>query len=134
MNTHGPKLFVALLCVLGLAFITSIPQPIWAFGRPFGGKIQSTKATSIETLEDAGYECEVDESSFQIKPAGNSPSSYVKPGEVSSKTKVPIRQNLWVLGLYTPQSSTVTCILEYYPYTVQTLTLNRISMFGTSRQ
>lgn len=132
MHNHGPSLFVGIICVLLLAAFTT-PQLAFAVGKPFGGKIINMEAPEVEALEDAGFSCMVPGDDLVIQPKGQSPISYVIPTGTMSKTQSSARQNVWILGLYTPSSTTVTCIYDSYPPIEVTLQLNTITMYGVSK-
>ncbi len=133
MSDHGSKLLAAGICLVFLC-VFSAPQYSQAYGRPFGGKITQMSAPEIESLEDAGFDCEVPGDDLLIQPKGNSPTSYVIPYGTKSKTSSSARENVQILGLYTPSSTEVTCIYDSYPPIEVTLEMNTITMYGVSKQ
>jgi len=128
------KIFTRVAIIV-LVILVSIKIAYASLGiyKGFGGKILDSKATEIQTLEDSDYWCAVPGTSITIKPIGNYPTSYVIPYSVKSKTNTTPRSGQWIIGLYSPIKTTVTCILQSYPWTSTTVTLDTISLYGTSK-
>ncbi len=103
-----------------------------SLGLPFGGTIINTKATTVELLEDSGFSCMVPGQTIAIKPVGKSPINYFIPFAVISKTKTTPRISQWILGLYSTPTI-ITCIYDTYPFPTTTVSLNTITLWGTSK-
>lgn len=102
----------------------------------FGGKIVNTRAEKIEELESSGYSCSYSGSTIEITPINVKglimPYSYAIPNAVKNKTGFPIRTGQWIIGKYSGKT-TITCILEGDPPLEETVTLDTISLYGTSK-
>jgi hypothetical protein len=132
------KIFTRVIIIV-LVILVSIKITYAAFNisKGFGGKITQTKATEIQNAESAGYTCKVPGTSITIKPVGNYPTTYVIPSSVKSKTNTTTRSNQWILGLYSQTKTTITCTKPCPPppgnECIKTVSLNTISLFGTSK-
>jgi hypothetical protein len=103
-----------------------------SFGEIFGGKITNTKATEIEELENAGYQCETNGSTITINPIKGG-ETYFIPDGVNSVTRNTIATGQWILGKYSG-TTTITCTKECgETECTDTATLNNITMFGNSK-
>ena len=83
-----------------------------------------------------GYVCVVPGETFTIKPIGSpagTPMSYFISILTKSKTGNSLSVGQLILGKYAGKTS-ITCTLKSYPFTVQTVILNRVSLYGTSNK
>jgi len=124
-----------LFAKIGIAIFVVLAsiQIVYAYstaGQLFAGKIVNTKATEIQRLEDENYSCNVPGSSITIQ-SYKGPTSYLIPSGTSAKTGTVADGHL-IMGKYTSSSATVTCIYRGYPPREQTVTLNKITLFGAS--
>lgn len=126
-------LYISLAIIASILALPVLVQAAY-FGKPFGGRILKTTAFQIQTLENMNYGCIVPGSSLAISPFKNNPTDYLVPLNISSRTNIPIRSGQWILGLYGQTKSTVTCIFQGEPPATQTVNLNPIKLFGTSRK
>ena len=104
-----------------------------SFGKVFAGKIIHTKDIEIQTLEFAGYICPVFGSSISIIPMGSplgTPTSYFIPFGTYSKTGYSVRTGQLIMGKYSWKTP-IACV--HPAGSVQTVWLDTISLFGTSR-
>jgi len=108
-------------------------QTISRITKPFGGKIINDKAIEIQALESANFQCVVPGSSITIYPIGSSPVSYIIPYGVVSKTGTTPSSGQWILGLYSLTKTSVTCIFQGVPPVTTTISLDTISLYGTSK-
>jgi|GEM_PF-978773 len=102
--------------------------------KSFGGRIINTKALEIETLEASGFTCFIAGSSISIAPIGsppNTPISYFIPSFVTSKTGIEPSISGLILGKYGGQT-TISCTLPGDPPITTIVSLNTITLFGTS--
>ena len=100
----------------------------------FGGKIAAIEASDIQELEDFGYECDIPGISTSIVPIGSpsgTPIDYLIPYGVTSKTGTMPRIGQLILGSYSGEEI-VECI-NAESEDVQTVVLNTITLFATSR-
>ena len=108
----------------------------YSFSSSFAGRIVDTEATEVQELEDLGYQCPVVGSSITIKPIGSpffTPKSFFIPSYVTSKTHTTPTDGQLILGKYSGQM-TIECTLQTEAgVDVKTVTLNTITLFGTSR-
>jgi len=122
-----------LLTISFLFIGTKIVLAYSSFGGFFGGKILSTKAIEIETLEGAGYLCYVPGTSISISTIGSppgTPMNYFIPYSTISKTGNALRTGQLILGRY-GGIELITCFHESGPSKM--VSLERIDLFGTSR-
>lgn len=102
--------------------------------RPFGGRITNTKATEIQSLENSNYKCVVPGTTITIKPVTrSSPTTFLIPSGVKSKTGTTARAGQVIKGLYSQSKTSITCIYQGYPPSETTTTLTPITLYGTSR-
>lgn len=102
--------------------------------KPFGGRITNTKATEIQSMENSNYKCTVPGTSITIKPVTkSSPTTFLIPSSVKSKTNTTARAGQQIKGLYSQSKTTITCIYQGYPPSQSTVQLTPITMYGTSR-
>lgn len=103
--------------------------------KQFGGKIISApKAYEIKTLEAIGYQCLDIGSSFTMVPVGLRvpvPLSYYIPPSVTSRTGIAPATGQWIIGKYGTKTP-INCMLKAYPYTVKTVYLDTVVVFGNS--
>jgi hypothetical protein len=126
-------LLITFLIFVGTNIVYSYSSS--TFGRLFGGKIISMKATQIEELEASGYICSMFGTSISIKPIGSragTPTSYFIPSYVSPKTRTTPGSGKLIIGKYSGQEI-ITCTLPGEPPLTETIVLNTITFFGTSR-
>lgn len=122
----GILIVLILLVLIGVAHAASVSS-----SKVFGGKIISTKATEIETLESANYSCVVAGETIQINPI-KGPSSYIIPAGTISKTGYKTRTGQWIIGKYSGKT-TITCTFQGEPPATETVTLDTITLYGTSK-
>jgi hypothetical protein len=118
-----------------LVFFSNTEIAFASFAKPFGGRILYTKAIEIQMLESTGYVCFVLGETITIKPIGSpmgTPMSYFIPFSVRSKTGNSLRMGQLILGKYGIKTL-ITCELTYPPWTPATVSLDTITLFGTSR-
>ncbi|MEK7105765.1 MAG: hypothetical protein AAB895_00220 [Patescibacteria group bacterium] len=102
--------------------------------RPFGGRITNTKATEIQSLENSNYKCTVPGTTITIKPVTrSSPTTFLIPSGVKSKTGYTPRAGQQIKGLYSQSKTSIVCIYQGYPPSQTTTQLTPITMYGTSR-
>lgn len=102
--------------------------------KPFGGRITNTKATEIQSMESSNYKCTVPGTTITIKPVTkSSPTTFLIPSSVKSKTNTTARAGQQIKGLYSQSKTTITCIYQGYPPSQSTVQLTPITMYGTSR-
>jgi hypothetical protein len=126
-----PKVLIFILVILlstGIVFASSL-------NRALGGKIISTegKANEILAAEAAGFVCPVVGTTFNIMPvkSGIPVGIYlIPPGIIGRGGGIPMIRR-WILGLYTPTPTVITCVQAE---TGATITLNAypITLYGTS--
>jgi len=105
----------------------------FGFGSSFAGKIIYTKAKEIQALEWTGYSCPVVGSTIEVSPIKFSmPHSYFIPASLKSKTGNNLKIGQSIMGKYGGKYM-ISCILKYEPYTMKTVSLPTITLFGTSR-
>ncbi len=126
-------LYISLAIIASVLALPILVQAAY-LGKPFGGRILNTTAFQIQMLENMNYGCTVPGSSLWINPLKNSPSDYLLPSGVSPKTDNGVRSGQWILGLYNKTKTTITCIFQGEPPETQTVDLNPIKLFGTSRK
>lgn len=127
---------IVLLGILFLLLLTiSNTADAVSARKGFSGKILNTKATEIQSMEDANYKCIVLGKTITIKPTKSSdPTSYFIPAIVKSKTNNSIRSGVNILGLYSQSKTTITCIFQGTPPSSTTVQLTPITMYGTSKE
>lgn len=104
--------------------------------RIFGGKIANTKAERIMELESENYHCSVSGTTIEVTPISSKmsmPYSYIIPYGVENKTGFSLRDGQWIIGKYNG-TTTVECIFQGEPPVTQTVTLETITIYGTSKQ
>ncbi|MFH1608915.1 MAG: hypothetical protein ABH951_02795, partial [Patescibacteria group bacterium] len=97
----------------------------------FGGKIINTKALEIKTLESSNYHCNVSGETLEVNPI-KGPSSFAISSGTQNKTGYKIRSGQWIIGKYSGKT-TITCIFQGEPPSTQTVTLDTITLYGTSK-
>lgn len=122
-----------LVVIFLVLFSTKI---VFGFGLAgnFAGRIIYTKAIKIKALESAGFVCVVPGSSIQIKPIGlgvGTPTTYLIPFAVKSRTKYPLKPFQKIMGKYAGKAI-ITCTNTGTGATT-TVTLTPIILFGTSK-
>lgn len=136
-GTRAGRIFVVLIIFLVFAsarIIFAYSSPV-SFGNFFGGRIIITKATKIATLESTGYVCFIPGTTISIFPMGSpvgTPTDYLIPSYVTPRTRTTPRTGQLILGKYSGQM-TVSCTLPGDPPITTTVSLNTITLFGTSR-
>ncbi len=124
-----------LLAVFLLFIYARIVFASFSFGSIFAGRIINTKALEIEALEMFGYECAVPGTTIATisigSPAGT-PLDYFIPSFVTPRTRTTPRTGQLIIGKYSGKTA-ITCILPGDPPDVQTVSLDTITFFGTSR-
>ncbi len=127
---------IFILLIIFLVFVgTRIVFAASSIGGFFGGKIISDKAMEIEIKEWAGYKCTVLGKSITIIPLGSptgTPTSYFIPWAVVSKTRTTPTTGKSILGKYTGRTI-INCVRPGNPPTYATVSLNTITLFGTSK-
>ncbi|MCM2338930.1 MAG: hypothetical protein NDI62_00530 [Burkholderiales bacterium] len=130
------KGIILFLLIIFLVFAsTSTAFAYSSFGRMFAGKITNTKATEIAQWEAAGYICPMFGTSISIIPIGSphgTPVNYFIPSYISSATRTNPSLSKLIIGRYSGQTM-ITCTLYSDPPQTQTVSLNTINLFGTSR-
>lgn len=102
------------------------------YSKAFGGKIENIKANKIEELEASGWICNYGGETVQIKPVIKTmPSSYAIQMGIKKKGST-IVPNKWIIGLYTPKSTSIECTFEDPPAT-EIVILDTIVLYGTSK-
>lgn len=131
------KGIIFILLIVFLLFVSA--RMVFAasyFGNLFGGRIIYTKAVEIEAWESAGYTCPMFGTSISIMPIGSpfsTPTSFFIPSFVTPKTRTTPAPHQLIIGKYSGQM-TIICILPSNPPDVQTVSLDTIILFGTSRR
>jgi len=102
----------------------------------FGGKIANTKAEKIDELESSGYSCNYSGTTIEVTPINvkglTMPYSYLIPTGIKNRTGFSLRDGQWIIGKYSGKTI-ITCILEGDPPLEETVTLDIISIYGTSK-
>ena len=126
------KGIIFILLIVFLVFTST--EIVFAFsgsyGQVFGGKIINTKAAEIKELELSGYICVVNGTSVTVKPI-KGPATFIIPFTTISKTKKIPLAGKWIMGKYSGKTI-VTCALKENPEIITTITLDTITLFGTS--
>ena len=107
----------------------------FAFMPQFGGRIIHTKAIEIQTLEMAGFLCYAPGSTISIVPIGSplgTPTSYLIPFGVTSKTRISPRAGQLIIGKRSGKM-VINCTLAYFPFTTIPVSLDTVFLFGNSR-
>ncbi len=129
-NLHKILLLLVIL-VVAIAFDTVSAA---SASKPFGGQIVNTKATEIQSYENAGYNCIVPGSTITIRSkVSSAPITYLIPAAVKSKTNTSARAGQEIKGLYSQSKTSITCIYQGYPPRTATVQLTPITLYGTSR-
>ncbi len=102
--------------------------------KSFGGKILYTTNTKIKSLQTTGYTCVIPGQTITIKPVNKAPTGYFIPAAVVSKTKLPLSPGQSILGLYSPTTTPITCILKGDPPVTTVVNLATMVLFGTSKK
>lgn len=123
------NIFLLLFLILCFSLSTKIVLGATAMG----GKITNMKATEISTLEDSGWKCNVPGQTITIKPMSKTPTTYLIPSSVESKTKYAIRTGQYILGNYTGMTPIICWRMCGYVPCFTSTVLNTISLFGTSK-
>ena len=125
------------LLIIFLIFVSArIVSASFSLYKNFGGRIITTKALPIIALEAAGYSCVTFGSSVSVLPIGSpsgTPTNYFIPFYVLSKTRTTLAPHQWILGKYSGTQTTITCIYKGTPTHTQTINLDTVTLFGTSR-
>jgi hypothetical protein len=133
---HMRHILIAILIFISiLIFINFDIANASQFGitKPFGGQIINNPATEIERLELANYECVVPGKTITIRPVGKYPTSYLIPYGVKSRTIGLPTAGKWILGLYNPIKTPITCTFRGLPPATTIVNLDSITLYGTSR-
>ncbi len=123
------------ILVVGFLVFFSGEIVLASFGSNFGGRILNTTATEIQEKEWSGYTCTPFGTTITIRPIGSpprTPTSYIIPTNTRSRTGTTIRSGQLILGKYGGETA-VNCTLNAYPFTITSVYLNTINLFGTSR-
>ncbi|MCX6754975.1 MAG: hypothetical protein NT068_00340 [Candidatus Nomurabacteria bacterium] len=101
-------------------------------GQVFGGKITEAPDTQVKTLDEGDYNCEPQNTTIDINPFKGPQKFYIPQGtESKSHNKEKVGQ--WVIGLYSG-TTTITCTMKQYPFSVQTFQFNTIKkIWGNSK-
>jgi len=129
------KIFTRVAIIILVVLISvKITHAAFSVDKVFGGKITQNKASEIQDLESSGFTCMVPGTSITIKPVGSYPATYVITWATKSKTNTTPTSGQWILGLYNPMKTIITCTKPCPPTICTTTTsLNTISLFGTSK-
>jgi hypothetical protein len=131
MSKISKILVIALVLIISIKIVYAAGST----GKVFGGRILKTEATEITTLEASGYSCQMSGgSSIEIKVMGvkYAPTAYYIPSGTKSKTNtVPTAKQL-TIGRYSG-TTTITCIHDDPEIPPETVSLDTITMFGTSK-
>jgi len=124
-------LLIVFFVFAGIKIVSAFSSPL---GGLFGGRILTTKALEILTLESTGFICLMAGTSVQILPISprDAPSSYFIPFLVTSKTRTTPMTGQLIIGKYT-LPTLITCTLPGEPPVVKIVYLNTITLFGTSK-
>ena len=125
--------FILSVVAFAVLFFTQADRAFAGFDGFFGGKIVSIESFPIKFKQWANYICFVNGTTISITPVGSmeTPTSYLIPFGVSSKTDTFPEEGQWILGAYTGNTPT-TCILKTEPYTTDIVWLPTITLFGNS--
>ncbi len=131
------KGIIFILLIVFLVFAsTRVVSASFSLGKFFGGRVIETTAIPIEALKDAGYTCPMFGTSISILPLGSqtsTPINYFIPSYITSKTRTTPKMGGLILGKYEGQSM-ITCTRPCPPSVcVETVSLDTINLFGTSR-
>lgn len=127
---------ILIIAILTVSLVANAATGSINTSNVFGGKIANTKAERIEELESSGYTCNTSGSTIEVTPINvkglTMPYSYAIPNSIKNKTGFPIRSGQWIIGKYSGKT-TITCILEGDPPLEEVVTLDTISIYGTSK-
>ncbi len=128
------KGIIFILLIVFLVFASAkVVFAVSSFGKSFGGRIIYPKALQITVLESVGYICPMYGTSISIMPIGSplvTPIEYFIPFYVTSKTRTTPATHQLILGRYSGQE-VITC--THLLGDIQTVSLDMINLFGTSR-
>ena len=133
-GTRKGIIFV-LIIVFAIFVGTRTVSAFSFFGGFFGGRIISDKAMEIELKEWAGYTCVVLGTSITINPIGSppgTPTSYFIPWSITSRNGYPPISGRLIMGIYGGKTN-IVCIYPSVPPFIETVSLDTIDLFGTSR-
>ena len=102
-------------------------------GGVFGGTISNTKAEEIESLENSNYKCTIAGETIEVRPVNKAPYSYMIPSGIKNRTGFSLRDGQWIIGKYRGKT-TITCIFQGDPPTEKTVTLDKVTLYGTSKE
>ncbi|MFA5936831.1 MAG: hypothetical protein WC822_03060 [Candidatus Paceibacterota bacterium] len=134
-NRTRKGIFLILLIIFLVFVSANVVDASFSFGKFFGGKIISTKATEIQILEGSGYTCPMYGTSISIVPIGSpagTPTSYYIPSYVTPMTRTTPMTGQQILGVYGGQTM-ISCFITYPP-DIRVVSLTSIILFGTSRR
>jgi hypothetical protein len=128
------KNFLRVLIVVVIIFASiEVAYAYSTLGQGFGGTIIKVKAFEVERLENASYRCAVAGKTIEVKPIlSKYPKSYMIPATTPSKSESTPSTGQWILGTYTGKT-TISCVKTIYPWDTQTVILDTIKLFGTSK-
>jgi len=130
-------IFILLIIFLVFASV-KVVFAFSSFGSVFGGRIIDTKAVAVRTLENIGYICGMEYfgTSLEILPLGSppgTPTSYYIYNYTHSKTRTIPMSGKLIMGKYFGKMTQI-CRKPCPPgECLQTVTLDVITLFGTSR-
>jgi hypothetical protein len=97
----------------------------------FWGKIANTKAERIEELENEGYTCNVPGSTIEIQRT-KTPYSFMIPYGTHNASGFPDRDGQHIVGRY-KGTETIICTLDEDPEVTETVQLDKITLYATSK-
>ncbi len=122
-----------ILLISFVLFFLLTQTALATYGTVFGGRIVSTKAVRVQTLESAGYTCPESESTIEIFPI-KGPTAYYAPYS-ANRTRTTLALGQKILGKYAGQMTIVcTKVNPDGTTSVENVLLDIASMFGTSKR
>jgi hypothetical protein len=128
------KIFSTIILIFVIIFALVYFNKVLAFGggTSFGGKIYSAVSTEVQQQEAAGYICTVPGQTITVLTTKNSMKSFFIPMSTVNRTGKTIMNGKYILGLYRPVGTVITCPHSSGVGGATTVELPTIYYFGTS--
>jgi hypothetical protein len=121
------------IMLLYLILFVSFDITYASSGQVFGGRITKTTETQIESYQNSTYECDMQGGkAIEIKPI-KGPTKYFIPSGTKSKTGTTPTSGQLIIGKYSGKT-TIQCNNTVEPWDTQTVSLDTITLFGTSKK
>lgn len=129
------KISKILVIILVLIVSINVVYAANSAGKVFGGRILKTEATEITTAEAEAYNCQMNGgSSIEVERKGTKekyPTAFYIPANIKPKTGA-IGEKRLIIGRYSG-STNINCPNDNPEIPPRIITLDNISMFGTSK-